>query len=864
MPVEDNRPDEKSPSSVEPELPSYSEVPKAEYENEEKEPFLASNEQATAGVIKEMKQTHQLNKVKSFSRILCFLAFMVFGIYFYFDAISNGLGHFKFEFSCHRTQLKPLDHHPLFRNLIDVVDTSSSGGDDTKAKEIISVTNPFVPNPRYGKSLYSTQLVRHDFGNSWGKPAVVNFTAPSDISFDAVVVTLHTEVDGVQYDRLANLFVDGVQVWRTSTIEPGGRKTFSDVKKDVSKYSKLFKKKNVPILFQLDNLLTDTLTGVFDVTLSIDLFEFPRYGPQHHGGPHHGPRTAHHQEEAEPHTEEHNDEVNDDKEKRHYRGEGNGEHQRKKHHKGMHHKGDKHHKSHKDKDGKHSKPEEPKEPHHPPHRFFREHEIFSASKPADQIYPLTFNSKTNQPPVVYLGSGRLAVSLPSVSKNTTRLQLSIFTSGNAADEFWYANVIDKFTDIFADDGNRFIGRGPARAVNVYFNGKKIVTQTPEPVIFTGGISPALWSPVVSFNAFDVPSIDVDISGLLPSLWEHQAADDKLLEIEISNGLGEIGKDDSLSVNENWVTTANLLTFENDQVVESSGEVVNSESIGTGNVVAISPYFTRSFQQIVEVILKTQIISNIRLKLKDGRVLNTTLSTYWQAEIANVQNYGSSGDRQSVVHVGHSTQSFLIQDNDIPEFREKTLGKHKNVVPDNAIVSVNTSLSYPLVLNLNQFSKKLTDDDEFFVDFEVKLVHSKGVDVWFAGDRGSISTSASQNGKSRFLISSKGNHGVGATTSKYESQFKFGRHERDYKRAVEAVNGTIVSDETDTHEEGEKDNFYAAVQVVEHTSGHEGAVELSNKILKALHGGDHKGPCHAHGGLRGIRGNRGDVRHAGAH
>ena len=74
-------------------------------------------------------------------------------------------------------------------------------------------------------------IKNHKFGNSWNQPAVVNFTAPSNISFDAVVLTLHTEVEGVQFDRLANLFVDGIQVWRTSTIEPGGRKVFSDFKK---------------------------------------------------------------------------------------------------------------------------------------------------------------------------------------------------------------------------------------------------------------------------------------------------------------------------------------------------------------------------------------------------------------------------------------------------------------------------------------------------------------------------------------------------------------------------------------------------------------------------------------------------------
>ncbi|KAK6866884.1 hypothetical protein K6H11_005453 [Candida tropicalis] len=338
-------------------------------------------------------------------------------------------------------------------------------------------------------------------------------------------------------------------------------------------------------------------------------------------------------------------------------------------------------------------------------------------------------------------------------------------------------------------------------------------------------------------------------------------------LHIFNGLGEIGKDDKSTVNENWITTANLLTFENDQVVESSGEVVNSESIAIGNLVAVAPYFTRSFQQIVEVILKTQIISDIKLKLKDGRVLNTTISTYWQAEIANVQNYGSSGDRQSIVHVGHSTQSFVIQDNDLPTSGDAIINKHKNAVPENAIVSVNTSLSYPLVLNLNLLSKKLFDDNEFFVDYDVKLVHSKGVDISFAHDRGSISSSASQNGKSRFFLSSKGNHGAGATTSKYESKFKFGRHGREYSRVVDAVNGTIVSDKTDTHRDDSKDNFASVVDVVENTSNQESAFELSERILKALNGKHTdrtRTPCHGNKGMRGTRGHHGDVRHPGSH
>ena len=179
------------------------------------------------------ERTSTSKRSKLTRHVFCFIgvAYLVY-FCFNFNDFQNGLSNFMYNFGCHRTPTKPLEQHPIFRNLINILDTSGTEEEGTtKSKEIISVTNPFVPNPRYGKPVYSAKLLHHKFGNSWGKPAVVNFTVPSDISFEAVVLTLHTEVDGVQFDRLANLFVDGVQVWRTSTIEPGGRTTFSDFKK---------------------------------------------------------------------------------------------------------------------------------------------------------------------------------------------------------------------------------------------------------------------------------------------------------------------------------------------------------------------------------------------------------------------------------------------------------------------------------------------------------------------------------------------------------------------------------------------------------------------------------------------------------
>ena len=204
----------------------------------------------------------------------------------------------------------------------------------------------------------------------------------------------------------------------------------------------------------------------------------------------------------------------------------------------------------------------------------------------------------------------------------------------------------------------------------------------------------------------MPSIDVDVSGLLPYLWEHQAIEDKILEIEVSNGLGEIDKDTTTSVNENWVTSANLLTYQM-TVIDATGEVINIDIESSGVVLTVAPPYTRSLQQIIDASFSAQLISQFSLTLKNNRTLNTTISSYSKAEVSNVQSYSRSGDIQSIVHAGRSSRSVLIQDNDSPSLKMSLniTKHHKSEIPENTISIVNITLNYPLVLHLQQISKR---------------------------------------------------------------------------------------------------------------------------------------------------------------
>ena len=100
--------------------------------------------------------------------------------------------------------------------------------------------------------------------------------------------------------------------------------------------------------------------------------------------------------------------------------------------------------------------------------------------------------------------------------------------------------------------------------------------------------------------------------------------------------------------------------------------------------------------------------------------------------------------------------------------------------------------------------------------------------------GGIHTTTSQNGTSRFFLSSKGNHGFGSTFSKYKSKIKFGPHQRKYKRVVNAVNGTIVLDKSKSGKDDEhgKTHLSSMMKAMEKTSVYKNASEMLQSIVNA--------------------------------
>ena len=138
------------------------------------------------------------------------------------------------------------------------------------------ILKPETQSNKYDKHIFTHKLLtEQEFGHTWGKLVTKSFN-PKDIpaDYNFIEMTLDVSISGTQYDRLINMYLNDIMIWRSSTIEPlNKQKTTSRVTKDITKYITLFKnEKEIELKFQLDNIIAGELDGIFTVDLKIDYY----------------------------------------------------------------------------------------------------------------------------------------------------------------------------------------------------------------------------------------------------------------------------------------------------------------------------------------------------------------------------------------------------------------------------------------------------------------------------------------------------------------------------------------------------------------------------------------------------------------
>ncbi|KAK9269047.1 hypothetical protein L1049_000815 [Liquidambar formosana] len=172
-------------------------------------------------------------------------------------------------------------HHPLSStanihkaNLLrsELLSQSTPSPNDTPVTTYFEVTKP-IRLPKTTPCSY--QILRHDFGFTYGKPPVLaNYTPPSHCpsqNFSKIVFEWKATSKGRQFDRIFGVWLGGVEILRSCTAEPRATGTVWTVKKDITRYYSLLMKDQTLAVY-LGNLVNNIYTGIYHVNITVHFY----------------------------------------------------------------------------------------------------------------------------------------------------------------------------------------------------------------------------------------------------------------------------------------------------------------------------------------------------------------------------------------------------------------------------------------------------------------------------------------------------------------------------------------------------------------------------------------------------------------
>lgn len=157
-----------------------------------------------------------------------------------------------------------------------------------------------------------------------------------------------------------------------------------------------------------------------------------------------------------------------------------------------------------------------------------------SAAPADLVLAVSSGRSAFDSPSVWTVPPENASKLLILPSNTARAVFTIAATGQSAEEvrdmreilrnfvntmqFWWSNVLELETGTFPQYG-ALNGYSPFREVQLLIDGRLAGVVWPFPIIFTGGVVPGLWRPVVGIDAFDLKEDEIDITPWLPLLCD---------------------------------------------------------------------------------------------------------------------------------------------------------------------------------------------------------------------------------------------------------------------------------------------------------------------------------------------------------
>ncbi|KZV71644.1 hypothetical protein PENSPDRAFT_684422 [Peniophora sp. CONT] len=500
------------------------------------------------------------------------------------------------------------------------------------------------------------RLFEHTFANSYGAPAIVEYSPPTDCgevgSWAGVSLNFTVTSNGTQFDRLGIFTFQNVEIWRTSTPEPSRTPEgiIWQYLKDVTRYIPLFAKSGTFVL-ELDNIVQTGLDGEYASTLDATFYASSS--------------------------------------------------------------------------------------RHPP------------APKADVIIPITTmgnntGDDASVPPVFSLN-----VSLP---RNAVAAYAELQASGNGQEEEWYYNIPNDYLPLLppaATQSDMAFGHGPFREVRFLVDGKVAGVAFPYPSIFSGGISPTSWKPIIAYGAMDLPTYHFDLTPFVPLLTDGTTHN---ISLDVASA------EEDHVINANWYVSGLLQV-----ILDASDEPTTGK---------ITKY------EVDEYADSTQTLDSSRNNTLEFTV-KATRSVHIESEII-----AGSGEKTNVVFrqaLAYSNTQSYLNNGSVQLSNQQSSGTVSST--HNGRVVLKDDFVYPLSVNT-------TFTDANFSDWQTWTDHSYNRELLPAPFLLSTTIAEHQVAGGNFSVRSTGNVGSNGTS---ENTFSYvDTKGNTYKQSVTAFENTITS------------------------------------------------------------------------
>ena len=483
---------------------------------------------------------------------------------------------------------------------------------------------------------------------------------------------------GRQFDRLAIMYFNDTEIWRTSTAEP----TFNGIRweyvKDMSTYMYFWNSPQV-IIFDLGNLISDVYTGAFNTTLTAT-FSL----------------------------------------------------------------------------------------------------VDEAYNPADAIIPISARKGLESKASVFMLPNDEATNTIVLPRNINRATFSVSACGQASEEFWWQNVLQSDVDTFKDGMGILDGFSPFREVQILIDGSIAGVQWPFPVIFTGGVVPGLWRPIVGIDTFDLREHEIDITPWLYVLCDGEPHTFEIRVVGIEDD-GEHHGTLSKTVGNSWYVTGKIFLWLDE---DSSSITTGSAAPDFSKLPSIHLSSTKTRSEKTGAIETLEYTTNVTRRIDILAQITTQKGTSlyrWHQDL-------------SVTNVNVFTNFGATQ-----ESRHNTIGKD-HIRTDR--FTHTTEYSYPLYVNTT-FAVERTSGN-----FSLDATLAQGLDLVVSSyphNNYQTVLATTLQGIAHYFgsPSAKMSTGYGSTNQSFnytekekDRCSKQREHAKTYSRNVEAVNGTLRKDVED--------------------------------------------------------------------